>query len=104
MQGWVLGLPSKIVFSKVRFCSHIVNTSSQIGTVQCRHPTLSYPVKSHLAALPAPATPPNPFPFCTRTLSTINYSALVPCEFRFSLFEFRVSYLTPLSTAFTPNL
>jgi hypothetical protein len=86
-------------------CSHIVNTDSQIGTVQSSYLTLSYPVKSPLATLLAPATPANSFPFCARTLSRSRRefrSTLF--EFRVSPFEFRVSSLTPLSTAFTPNL
>ena len=87
--------------SAFQLCSHVVNTNSQIGTTQRRYPALSYPVKSLLAALPAPATPPNSFPFCTRTFSSSNFQRTIRSEFRFSLSKFRV---TPLSTAFTPNL
>jgi len=105
MQGWNLGLPLKVVFSELQICSHLVNTNSQISTVQSSYPALSYPVKSHLATLPVPVTRPNSFPFCTRTSSTPRREfRSSPFEFRCSPFEFRVSSLTPLSTAFTPNL
>src|ERR1700731_1844618 len=88
-----------------QLCSHIVNTDSQIGTVQDSYPALSCPVKSPLAALPAPAPPPNSFPFCTDPLSDlVDAFRFSLFEFRFSLFDFCVSSLTPLSTAFTPNL
>jgi hypothetical protein len=84
-----------------QLCSHLVNTNSQIGTVQDSYPVLSCGVKSHLPAFPAPAAPPNSFPFCTGTFSPSKFQQPIPREFRFSLFNFRVS---PLSTAFTPNL
>ena len=85
-------------------CSQIVNTNSQIGTVQDSYLTLSYLVKSHLAALPSPATPPNSFPFCTRAPSTSRREFRSSFfDFRVSPFEFRVSSLTPLSTAFLPR-
>jgi hypothetical protein len=95
-----------------KVCSHKVNTNSQIGTIQDSYPALSYPVKSHLATLPAPVTRPNSFPFCTRIPSTslrgFRFSLfdfrVSLFEFRFSPFDFRVSSVTPLSTAFTPNL
>jgi len=92
---------SREFFAVGQLCSHIVNTNSQIGTIQDSYLALSCPVKLDLAALPAPATPSNSFPFCTRTLSTFDFQRPMSSEFRFSLFKFRV---TPLSTAFTPNL
>jgi len=52
-------------FTCSMICSHLVNTSSQIGTVQDSYLALSYPVKSPLATLPAS----NSFPFCTNPLS-----------------------------------
>jgi len=95
---------------RCHLCSQIVNTSSQIGTVQSSHPALPCLVKSPLATLPEPATPANSFPFYTDTLSTFKFQRPIR-EFRFSLFAFRVSCfdfrgssLSPLSTAFTPNL
>ncbi len=92
---------SREFFAVRQLCCQIVNTNSQIGTVQDSYLALSCPVKSDLASFPAPATPPNSFPFCTTTLLTFNFQGSFPCQFRFSLFKFRV---TPLSTAFTPNL
>src|SRR6266403_4537342 len=77
---------SREFFAVGQLCSHIVNTNSQIGTVHDSYLALSCPVKSDLAALPAPATPPNSFLFCTST----------PL-----IFKFRA---TPLLAAFTPNL
>ncbi len=52
-------------FTCSMICSHLVNASSQIGTVQDSYLALSYPVKSPLATLPAS----NSFPFCTNPLS-----------------------------------
>jgi hypothetical protein len=75
-------------------CSHIVNTNSQSGTVQDSYPALSCPVKSYLTALPAPATPPNCFLFCTRTPSTSH------SDFRFSL---RVSLFAHRFSCSVPN-
>src|SRR6266404_247692 len=71
-----------------RLCAHIVNTNSKVGTVQVSYLALSCPVKSHLPALPAPATLLNSFPFCTATLSTFNFQHSIPREFRFPLFKF----------------
>jgi hypothetical protein len=78
-------------------CFQRVNTNSQIGTVQNSYPALSCPVKFHLAALPAPATPPNSFPFCVRFLSTPGFGFHIRSarpvasifDFRVSLFESR---------------
>jgi hypothetical protein len=87
-------------------CSQVVNTSLKIGTVQDSYPALSCPVKSPLATPPAPTPPTNSFPFCIRTLSIVNVqrrefrSSL--SDFRVSHFDFRLSPLTPLSTAFAP--
>jgi hypothetical protein len=87
-----------------RLCCHLVNTNSQIGTVQDSYPALSYPVKSSLATLPKPATPPNSFPFCsTGTLLPSAFQRSARSEFRFSRFDFPLLQLSPLSTAFTPN-
>ena len=72
-----------------QLCSHIVNTNSQIGTVQDSYLALSCPVKSDLAALPAPTTPPNSFLFCTHSLSTSNFQP--PDSPRVSIFAFQVS-------------
>ena len=75
-------------FAVGQLCSHIVNTNSQIGTIQDSYLALSCPVKSDLAALPAPATPPNSFLFCTHSLSTSNFQP--PDSPRVSIFAFQV--------------
>src|SRR5258705_2623821 len=59
-------------FAVGQLCSHIVSTNSQIGTIQDCYLALSCPLKSDLAALPGPATPPNSFLSFTNLRSTSN--------------------------------
>src|SRR5712675_1321229 len=80
---------SREFFAVGQLCSHIVNTNSQIGTVQDSYLALSCPVKSDLASFPVPATPPNSFPFCTTTLLTFNSQGCFPLPV--SIFAFQVS-------------
>ena len=63
--GLGLASDSPVYTTSCHFCCHLVNTSSQISTVQDSYLALSYPVKSPLATLPAS----NPFFFCTNPLS-----------------------------------